>query len=242
MDLLLTDADNTLWDTNSVYADAQLFLLHQVENYARNPFVTQDRLALVRKIDQAIAAGHSLGLRYPPMLLVSTLIRTALRELPDQTYKTFSQGEDHYLAAKQFEEILLEKVRTSIPELRRGVLEGLRKLRQQNVRVIVFTEGDEERCQSLLEEHHIAEFCWQLKSARKTLHEYRQLSEGAEERAYMVGDQIDVDVRLAKQAGLASIYFPSDFRPEWTLGLDPEADYTIDNYEQIPSILNEIGG
>jgi putative hydrolase of the HAD superfamily len=56
----------------------------------------------------------------------------------------------------------------------------------------------------------------------------------------MVGDQIDVDVRLANQAGLTSIYFPGDFRPEWTRGLDPEADYTIDSYEQIPSILNEL--
>src|SRR5262245_46559998 len=69
---LFTDADNTLWDTNAVYARAQLLLLHSLAG--EHMFESDvEALDFVRRIDQRIARLHPKGLRFPPMLLASAL-------------------------------------------------------------------------------------------------------------------------------------------------------------------------
>ena len=51
---LFTDADNTLWDTNSVFAAAQVGLLRDIESEVRltAPEASDEGLAFVRRIDQ----------------------------------------------------------------------------------------------------------------------------------------------------------------------------------------------
>ena len=66
---IFIDADNTLWDTDTVFADAQLGLLGQVERASGRKAAVEDRLALIRSVDQALAERHHAGLRYPPHLL-----------------------------------------------------------------------------------------------------------------------------------------------------------------------------
>src|SRR3546814_21011924 len=40
---------------------------------------------------------------------------------------------------------------------------------------------------------------------------------GDASNAFMVGDQLQRDIRPAKEAGLRTIYFPGGFRPHWEL-------------------------
>jgi len=70
-------------------------------------------------------------------------------------------------------------VRNGIPELREGVSEGLLDLSTTGTRIVVFTEGKEVRCRSLLEHHHIAQFVSDIKSARKTTEEYARMAIGS---------------------------------------------------------------
>ena len=67
--IVFVDADNTLWDTNAVYAEAQLAMLTTVEQCVGRLLLVQDRLDWLRAIDQALAERHHAGLRYPPRLL-----------------------------------------------------------------------------------------------------------------------------------------------------------------------------
>ena len=67
--VVFVDADNTLWDTNGVYGQAQLALLAAVETRVDQRAPAKDRLAWLRGIDQALAERHHAGLRYPPRLL-----------------------------------------------------------------------------------------------------------------------------------------------------------------------------
>jgi len=234
--LLFSDADNTLWDTNSVYAQAQLRLLEDVESYVGKQFQSKDRLGFVRAIDQTIAGKHPSGLRYPAILLTAALIREAIGEHPDG-FGAISREDEHYEVARQFEQDLVARVRGNIPELREGVAEALHELSATGTRIVVFTEGDEARCRSLLQHHRIAEFISDLKSARKSVDEYLKMGSNSYESIFMVGDQLDVDIAFAKSAGFTTIYFPSGFAPEWTEGLANEADFTIKTYRQIPSLL-----
>src|SRR5436190_7837334 len=67
---VFVDADNTLWETDSVFAAAQLNLLEGVETLLNRKASAADRLAFVRSVDQRLAQKHHDGLRYPPRLLV----------------------------------------------------------------------------------------------------------------------------------------------------------------------------
>ena len=71
--VIVTDADNTLWDTDAVFRDAQLLLLSRVESAVGAPCPEADRLLFVRRYDQALAQNHHLHLRYPPQLLVRSV-------------------------------------------------------------------------------------------------------------------------------------------------------------------------
>ena len=70
---IFIDADNTLWDTDGVFADAQLALLNELEDRLGVQFPEPDRLAFVRAIDQGLAERHHEGLRYPPRFLIKAL-------------------------------------------------------------------------------------------------------------------------------------------------------------------------
>lgn len=71
--VVFIDADNTLWDTNRVYADAQLSLLTDVERASGRRAKVDNRLGWLREIDQALAERHHAGLRYPPRLLAKAV-------------------------------------------------------------------------------------------------------------------------------------------------------------------------
>ena len=234
MQLLLSDADNTLWDTNSVYANAQIRLLEDVESYVGKPFPPRDRLGFVRAIDQSIAAKHSSGLRYPPILLTTALLRSALCEPRDEL--DAEQNE----AARQFERELIHRVRNGIPELRDEVSQGLDELNAAGTRIIVFTEGEEARCRFLLEHHQLSRFVSEIKSARKTAEHYVEMARSEYDSLFMVGDQLDVDIAMAKAAGFNTIYFPSGFAPEWIGDLKNVADFTINSFREVAIIMKRL--
>src|SRR5215469_3043537 len=70
---IYTDADNTLWDTDAVFREAQLGLLNEVEKLSDRSTSSTDRLGFLRQYDQAIAVRHHARLKYPPALLMSAL-------------------------------------------------------------------------------------------------------------------------------------------------------------------------
>lgn len=238
MPLLLTDADNTLWDTNAVYAKAQLHLLEKIESYVGHSIGTGNRLGFVRGIDQSLALQHAKGLRYPPILLAASILSVGFGEASSEEAVSLSlAGRLSSTLAEQFATELYNELDTSLPALRLGVRETLSELNYKGVRIVVLTEGEEGRCASLLRRHNITEYISGLKCVRKTLAVYRELKSDWSGSTYMVGDQLDVDVKLSRNAGFNSIYFPSEFVPSWIADLDNKADFTIASYAELLAIL-----
>jgi hypothetical protein len=61
---------------------------------------------------------------------------------------------------------------------------------------------------------------------------------GAPQRAFMVGDQVDRDIALAKDAGLETIYLPGGFRPRWAAKrVMVQPDHRIESFAEVPSIV-----
>jgi len=239
---LFTDADNTLWDTNAVYAQAQLELLRDVERATgrRVPAAADSGLAFLRSIDQRIAADHPDRLRYPPVLLVRG-VSLAL------------QGDSAELAATRavtdasttlagFEDIAerFTKRLRALPPLREGVRTGLQALANAEVPITIVTEERRDRCMRIIEGHHLSSLIGDhVLSLKKTAEAFDQLRRDTPEpRVAMVGDQLDRDVRPAAMAGFEAYHFPGGFMPYWNDGArGDDAFVRISRYDAIVPYL-----
>jgi putative hydrolase of the HAD superfamily len=141
---VFVDADNTLWDTDSVFADAQQNMLKRVEAATNAATDADDRLAYIRAVDQAIAERHHARLRYPPKLLVRGL-EAALAGLPTEraaraAWRNSTPNRLPDDRVGEIEQAFFVDL-SRVPKLRLGVLEGLEALRTANCLVLVVTEG-----------------------------------------------------------------------------------------------------
>ena len=237
---LFTDADNTLWDTNSVFASAQVGLLRDIETEVRltAPEASDGGLAFVRRIDQRIASSHPDHLRYPSVLLASTIARVLAGYDPEQAVDDACGGGD---LTKRFARAVAQYERRlrAMPTLRDGVQEGLADLRRSDVPVTVLTEARLDRCSAMIEAHGLSRFISGVRSVRKDAGAYRALREHADEvRLVMVGDQLDRDVDAARRAGFLTIFFPGGFVPSWNGCSSITADHEIQRYDEIPPLLH----
>jgi putative hydrolase of the HAD superfamily len=223
--LVVTDADNTLWDTNAVYARAQLALLSRIEGRLRTRASTGDRLAFVRDVDQAVASAHAGDLRYPPMLLARGLV-AALGS---------AHGIDpHAVDCEQEAAEFLNDLR-AVPELRPGVFEGLRLLTEIGATIVIATESAGARCAELVRHRDLSVFAKDVVAERKSPELFRRIrekwSQGADQ-PFVIGDQIDRDIEFGKAAGFTTLFVPSGFVPYWTLTNATKPDYVFERFDE----------
>jgi putative hydrolase of the HAD superfamily len=241
--VVIVDADNTLWDTDSVYAKAQLALLKAVEAAVGVTTPEADRLVFVRSLDQDLAERHDAGLRYPPRLLVRALA-LALNENPLKVAEDLAWlggGEGAHMQNTIEERIAAEFIDAikATPTLRPGVQEGLQQLRTAGCLILVMTEGSRDKVYQTANRHGLISFdrVMGVKKNRRLFERILRLSRSPSS-VFMVGDQLARDIRPAKEAGLRTIYFPGSFRPRWE---PSEAivrpDYRVDSFAEVPDIV-----
>ena len=240
---LMSDADNTLWDTNGIYADAQLWLLGVVEEATGIRCPLEHRLDFVRQVDQAIAEKHHQRNRYPHALLAYALNQhlrgTALSEavrqvlLGQQKDLEKAQAEE---AGKQFAKRLKR-----IPNLRPGVDTGLEHTHSAGIPIAVVTEGAADTCRERLQYWGLERFVGHVVAAPKSVELFLRVSNllaVEPRRCFVVGDQLDRDVAPAIQAGMNTFYFPGGFTPKWALKVDEvKPQHSITTFADVPKIL-----
>lgn len=177
---LFADADNTLWDTDKVFSEAQLSLLGSIESVTSQKAPTQDRLAFVRELDQFIAEKHHARLRYPPRLLVRAVALALAGATPQVAAKMAWSNTSKNLTA--IDPILEEKIEQqffrdlkSLPQLREGVAQGLPELSILGCRIVVFTEGSREKCDLVLRHYDLRQYFDQIFEGPKNLETFRRL-------------------------------------------------------------------
>ena len=221
---IYTDADNTLWDTNAVFANAQLQLLEHAEHIAGVHAPLSERLDFVRQYDQAIAKRHHALLRYPPILLLRALtLGLGGVSVESAIARVLAEGaipaEPEALALKLYQTNLAKT-----PKLLRGVSDGLSWVRQLEIPVYVITEGPAAITNGRLRELGLDGYVDGVLSASKSVELYARLVERAAPKiATMIGDQPDRDVLLPHKAGMQAVLVKSQFRPEWLADRNYEA-------------------
>ncbi|OSI72289.1 hypothetical protein BSZ21_07345 [Bradyrhizobium canariense] len=233
---LFTDADNTLWDTDAVFAAAQLEMLRDMERRTgHNAPDDEDRgLAFLRIIDQRIAAVHPDHLRYPPALLAQGLALVLAGKDIAEVVEHVTRPDTKIAGGfAQVQGQFLESLKR-IPPLREGVRAGLKAVSAVHVPITIVTEERPERCQSLLAEHGLDSLVTEVISVRKSVEVYLELKRKAGcERCFMVGDQLDRDVQSAAVAGFLAFYFPGGFQPYWVTEMHASSIRRIARFDEI---------
>ena len=238
------DADNTLWDTDAVFAKAQLRVLRFIEEETGSVYAGDDPLAFIREVDQALAKSHHSGLRYPPRLLAQGVALALTGLAPGSAARVALKGADRHSALPDGSAVAAEQAFLSavsvLPELRPGVGEGLGALHDARCRVMVITEGARARISRTATAHGINRFIDRIVEAPKWSDLYRRVLRltGMPDRAFMIGDQLDRDILPAKAAGLETIYFPGNFNPQWQLSEGSvRPDHRILSFVEVPDIV-----
>ena len=230
--LFLTDADNTLWDTDAVYRNAQLALLGEAEAEVGREAQTADRLAFLRELDQLLAQRHHSGLRYPPALLVRAVKTRLQGARPDQAIRVAlredaSDNGEHQDILQVFFTNL-----GKLAPLRLGVVEGLTKLASAGQQIVIATEGPKEKIESILAAHGLSAHAHSVLSAAKGPPLYLRLAKTSSGLKMMVGDQLDRDIEPAKAAGFVTAWFPGGFTPRWSTSGSEAADLEVSSFEE----------
>lgn len=244
---IFVDADNTLWDTDKVFSEAQLSLLDSAESVTSKKAATKDRLAFVRELDQLIAEKHHARLRYPPRLLVRAVGLALAGTAPKVAAKLAWSNTSKDLTAidpiheKKIEQQFFSDLK-SFPKLREGVAKGLPELSILGCRIVMFTEGSREKCDLVLKHYDLRQYFDQIFEGPKNLETFGRLKllNTFSHPAIVIGDQLDRDIGPAKQAGMITIYFPGGFRPKWQA--DHESvlpDYQIQSFEQVVEVVRQ---
>lgn len=224
---LFSDADNTLWDTDAVYASAQLGLARDIaaalpSSGHVNLGDDEVALAFVRAHDQRIAADHPDGLRYPVAELAQAL-RIALGGFGEPS------GADNAVNAY---EVALK----TVPQLRAGVREAVPAVAAEFGGLTIVTETSETRCAALLAHHGLDTHVNRIICCRKDAGIYRTLRRTVH-RDVMVGDQLDRDIAHAQAAGFEGVLFPGRFVPFWLSSLSVRPDHVIGDFRELLTLF-----
>jgi len=240
---VLVDADNTLWNTDGVFAAAQLGILKDVRSQLGVETPEPAPLAFVREVDQAIAERHHDGLRYPPVLLVRGLEKALSGTAPDAAARASLRGRHAYRISAADAEAIAVRFQSALaatPALRPGVREGLAAMHVDGTRLLVVSEASKGRVEATATAHGILGFFERVLEGRKSVALYRRVLAltRAGRRVYMVGDQMNRDIEPASAAGLETIYFPGGFQPRWDRGdASVEPDHVITDFSEVVEIV-----
>jgi putative hydrolase of the HAD superfamily len=260
--LFVFDADNTLWDTNAVFSNAQLSLLRVLESFdlIANPEL---QLPVLRHIDRLLFKRLnrfeydfktlSVAVSYffvhgnlTPEELVEKVLHPSfvssgtLGDIAKQAFLAYGQS--------------LEDIPEIFPDAK-TTLKALRSLNSTKCSVVILllSEGNFQRLQRILQSHKMfgnQYFDEIMVESSKTRDVFaRARARGLERLAcnndsecssFVVGDSLKRDIKYGNQCGFTTVYKPAGFMGiEIPRDIDEEPTLEISNLEHlIPSLIN----
>jgi putative hydrolase of the HAD superfamily len=217
--VVLCDADNTLWDTDAVFAMAQQTLLDVLEGRLNLRIGAADRVEYVRRYDQALASRHHLHLRYPVVLLVFALADGINGRTPeDAAVSAIAGHRSPYIGFSDAKDLAAEFVNElrALPALLPTVTDGLKLARDRAISLYVVTEGRIDKQTEIISRHELAQYFKAVFEISKTRSQFERLRDRFHPaQTIMVGDQLDRDIEPARRAGCSAVLVASRFVPSW---------------------------
>lgn len=238
--LVFLDADETLWYSHEAISNGLLQLLGDVEQQLGLNAQTEDRLAFIREIALRLADRMGQTLSYGPTVLAHVLARH-MDGLPLETAlidpNMIHPALDIDPIAEKFNAHFLR----CIPELREGVVETLKALKDLGASVYILTETPLKRAQHIAATTEVGRYIDGIISHPKTPELYTYLIATISEKdkpPVMVGDQLDKDILYAAAAGFVTVHIRGSFNPPWALNeKDVTPDHKIEAFGELVAIV-----
>jgi putative hydrolase of the HAD superfamily len=259
--LLVLDADNTLWDTSSVFVNAQLALLDVLHRAGLCGTPTNE-LGFIRRVD-ALLAERLQTWEYDPRDLASVLVRHFTADELPQIEVSIELAITRQPGVPARAEALVEAGAAAfrrrleeIPALFAGVADTLQGLRHrwtsnESLIIALFTEGERSRVERVIAAHgnvldgvfddiiiapkHAQAFA----DVRQRLAARLPAVMRASHRAIMVGDALTRDIAPANEAGYTTVYRPAAFRGNEQPRTEFERPtYVIDEFAELSRIVD----
>lgn len=261
--VLIFDADNTLWDTNSVFHEAHVAMLEVFEE-AELLSNAADHVERVREIDRClmehygrfeygfknlvIAVAHHYRFSVSPLVAAARAIQGSNREIDATLLSTIDSAyQAHTDTLAQIPPLF-----ASVAD----ILVGLRtyRTRHAHVATLIFSEGHPDRLEKTFLSHDIGQHNFfddivvELKTPKAFQRVgdlgrgYLSVPKGCEVVTIVIGDSIQRDIRLANEAGYTTVYIPAGFEGRQTpqTVLD-QPDFQLDKIAELPAVLASLG-
>lgn len=258
--VLIFDADNTLWDTDSVFRKAQMAML---ETLARARLLKDpgSHLEMLRHIDQELV--QRLGTAEYNFQILATALYFVFKEAltPEQAVRkaiTHAHGTEVDAVVQEAYQVFTERLK-AIPCLfpdTEGTLSSIRTsvLPNDSVIMIILSEGEPQRLERVLQAHNMRrvglfdEIIIAQKSratfelAKQTAYSHHYIApSGTQPIVILVGDSLHRDIKLGNQTGMITVYKPSAYKGyETPRSADEHPCYTINRLSELPLILKDI--
>lgn len=226
--IAIFDGDNTLWDTNEVFAHAQRTILCRLRElgYPADP----DRdFGLLREVDDLLI--RCFGRReYESAVLPLCLMRIfsghsvgddrAVRQVLE------TRSEREYSIAQDLASEFVKGIMT-VPRLFPGVIDGLTALRARGrTALILYSEGREQRVKRIVEYHMLNGYFHDVFVGDKSLEDWERIRQRSvdafirtfppqqeeELRFYVIGDLLERDIKPGNSIGAMTIYKPGPYK------------------------------
>ncbi|MCW3053027.1 MAG: hypothetical protein JWN14_2197 [Chthonomonadales bacterium] len=260
--LLIFDADNTLWDTNAVFREAQLALLRPFAAYVPN-LSPEEEFRTLRHIDRLLF--QRLGtFEYDFRLLATAMAHFYLQGLSvEDSICRAIEGTDVTLSPA--ETVLVEQAHhdynvalKAIPSLLPDAGHVLKTLREKRslkdgLALTLFSEGDPDRLERILTAHglagtnvfdatHIGPKSTESFARFQEIGQgFLNLTNGSSLQTVVIGDSLKREIKCGNHIGATTVYIPSGFMgTEQPAEEDEEPDYILSRLGELPNVLYDL--
>jgi putative hydrolase of the HAD superfamily len=267
--ILIFDADNTLWDTDSVFRNAQLSLLKTLEKFQllTRP---EEQLTILRMIDRELF--EQMGRFEYDFKVLTTAItyyfayKLTLEDIKNVVCHAISDlrknvgNNSHLNAVIAAAYHAYSQGLIAIPELYPDTENTLRhfsmfKKSHKVLGIILLSEGDSKRLNRILECYNGLKQCFdkifiEVEKNKETIEKVKEIAkkqflpvETSQEILFiLIGDSLKRDVKLGNQTGFITIYKPSPFMgEEKPLSLDEQPHHTVQKLGELPYLFKSLG-
>ena len=199
--ILLFDADDTLWENNIYFERAIAAYISYMDHKVHTLEEVREHL---NAVERQTVAVHGYGLK--------SFRKSLVRCFEDLTAAPFTEEKHHRIVS------FVDSIADQEMELLPGVAETLPLLASRH-RLLLVTKGDDEEQRDKLQRSGLADY-FSAVEVLKEKHEmaYRELMRHHQcdaARTWMIGNSPKSDVNPALAAGLNAVFVPHDFT--WVL-------------------------
>lgn len=253
--IAIFDADNTLWDTNAVFTEAQKSILRSLKEAGTRVDPDQD-FGRLREIDDLLI--KHFGKREYKIEYLSLCLKRLFNGEPieniGQLEKIIANSEPGEEALAKTASSKFGTLLTRIPDLLPDVLESLASIREAGRTImILYSEGKEERLRSICGHYEMEKYFHEIIFGDKSDRDWFNVKQKAiklfeaiwpnekrEPLLYVIGDLLERDIKPGNLIGAKTIYKPGGYKPgERPKSREDMPTVTVSSMKEVVALLWE---